>query len=256
MGFDVIYNWLRVKVYSPLETLLHGIAAVVASWSGLGNWQFSIYQRMVSNPQGTWKKWYCPKHKPGRRHGNIGKYKDGAVGLTAGRLNPINVKTKVMQPLSLCVVVFCTSDRSRVCSSVAHSSPPENIHKWDLTWFTPDLSVQAYWPLETILLGIAAVVAHWSALGSRQFPIYQRMVSNPQGTWKNEILSKTGTGPKRSKYRNIGTARSGSWSMVALTAQRLNPIDVKAKVVQPFGLCLCRSFSHVGQITSLLICSP
>ena len=144
MGFDVIYTWLRVKVYSPLETLLNGIAAVVACWSGLGNRQFSIYQRMVSNLQGTWKNWSCPKHKPGRRHRNIGKYKDGAVGLTAVRPNPIDVKMKVMQPLSLCVVVFRTSDRSRVCSSVAHSSPPENIRRWDLTWFAPDLSVQAY----------------------------------------------------------------------------------------------------------------
>ena len=43
--------------------------------------------------------------------------------------------------------------------------------------------------------------------------------------------------------------------MVGLT-ERLNPINVKAKVMQLFGLCLCLSFSHVRQITNLLICSP
>ena len=44
--------------------------------------------------------------------------------------------------------------------------------------------------------------------------------------------------------------------MVGLAAERLNPINVKAKVMKLFGLCLCPSFSHVGQITSLLISSP
>ena len=44
--------------------------------------------------------------------------------------------------------------------------------------------------------------------------------------------------------------------MVGLTAQRLNPINNKAKGLQLLGLCLWRSFSHVGQITSLLIWSP
>ena len=39
--------------------------------------------------------------------------------------------------------------------------------------------------------------------------------------------------------------------MVGLTAECLNPINVKAKVMQRFTLCLRRSFSHVGQITSL-----
>ena len=52
--FDVIYTWPRFKVYSPQETLLPGIA-VVPRWSGLWNRQFTMYQRMVSSPQATWK---------------------------------------------------------------------------------------------------------------------------------------------------------------------------------------------------------
>ena len=49
--FDVIYL-PRFKVYSPRETLLQNIADV-ARWSGLWNRQFTMYQRMVSNPQAT-----------------------------------------------------------------------------------------------------------------------------------------------------------------------------------------------------------
>ena len=56
--------------------------------------------------------------------------------------------------------------------------------------------VEVYSPLETLLQGIRAVVSLWSGLEIRKFTIYLRMVSNPQGTWKNEILSKTETGPK------------------------------------------------------------
>ena len=37
---------------------------------------------------------------------------------------------------------------------------------------------------------------------------------------------------------NVRTARSGSWSMVGLAAERLNLTNAKAKVMQPFGLCL------------------
>ena len=42
--------------------------------------------------------------------------------------------------------------------------------------------------------------------------------------------------------------------MVGLTDERRNPINVKANGMQPFlGLCLCRSFLHVGPMTRLLI---
>ena len=42
--------------------------------------------------------------------------------------------------------------------------------------------------------------------------------------------------------------------MVGLTAEGHCPINIDAKVMQLFVLCL--KFSHVGEITSLLICSP
>ena len=44
--------------------------------------------------------------------------------------------------------------------------------------------------------------------------------------------------------------------MVGLTAEGLSPINVDAKVMQLFVICLCRSFLHIGEITILLICSP
>ena len=51
MRFDVIYTERRDNVYPPLETLLQGIAPVVARRSALGDRKFTIYQLMVSNPQ-------------------------------------------------------------------------------------------------------------------------------------------------------------------------------------------------------------
>ena len=43
--------------------------------------------------------------------------------------------------------------------------------------------------------------------------------------------------------------------MVGWTAERLNRINFKAKVIQLFGLCLCRSLTRVEQVTTLFICS-
>ena len=54
----------------------------------------------------------------------------------------------------------------------------------------------------------------------------------------------------------IRTARSRSWSVVGLTAERLHRINFKAKVNELFGHCLYRSLSHVEQVTNLFICSP
>ena len=45
----------------------------------------------------------------------------------------------------------------------------------------------------------------------------------------------------------------GIYSNVGLTDEGLSTINVEEKVMRLYGLCLCRSLSHVGQITSLLI---
>ena len=48
--FDVIYTRPRFKVHLPRETLMQGVA-VAARWPGSWNRQFTMNQRMVSNPQ-------------------------------------------------------------------------------------------------------------------------------------------------------------------------------------------------------------
>ena len=72
------------------------------------------------------------------------------VGSTTERLNPINVKAKVMQPFGLCLCHV-----GQITSLLIRSS---------------------------LLKGIDAVIARWSGLEIRQFTVYQAIVSNPQGT--------------------------------------------------------------------------
>ena len=73
-----------------------------------------------------------------------------------------------------------------------------------------------YSPRETLLQGIAAVVARWSGLGNRQYTIYQRMMSRLIPSYMKKryfevlytyfevyYLSQTKTGPKTSNYRKI-----------------------------------------------------
>ena len=78
-----------LKVYSPLETLLQGIAPGVARWSGLEIRQFTVYQPIVSNPQGTGKYEILSKTDVGLTTSKyIEKYKDGAIGdLIDGRID-------------------------------------------------------------------------------------------------------------------------------------------------------------------------
>ena len=52
--FGEIHTSPRFKVYSPRETLLQDVD-VVARWSGLWNRQFTMNQRMVSNPPSCMK---------------------------------------------------------------------------------------------------------------------------------------------------------------------------------------------------------
>ena len=61
MGFDVIYTSPRVKVYSSRES----IAAVVVRWCGQRKRQFTFYQRMVRNLQGTCKNVLVSKTEAG-----------------------------------------------------------------------------------------------------------------------------------------------------------------------------------------------
>ena len=70
-------------------------------------------------------------------------------------------------------------------------------------WFTPHLSCQAIFAPRDAASGHRRCRCTLVWLGNRHFTIYERMVSSPQGTWKIEILSKTETGPKTSKYRKI-----------------------------------------------------
>ena len=55
--------------------------------------------------------------------------------------------------------------------------------------------------------------------------------------------------------QNLWTARSGSGSMVGLTAEGIYQINVTAKAMQLSSLSLCRGLSHVEQVTNLLICT-
>ena len=75
------------------------------------------------------------------------------VGLTVERLNPINVKAKLMKPLNICL-----------CRSLSHVGQMTSLRI-----------------RSSLLKGIDAVIARWSGLEIRQFTIYQRMVSRVQG---------------------------------------------------------------------------
>ena len=76
------------------------------------------------------------------------------------------------------------------------------------------------------------------------------MVSNTQAVWKHDIGNNRNRDKNIELSENDWNARLGSSSMVGLEAERLNPINVKSKAMEPFDLYLRRSFAHVKQITS------
>ena len=89
--FGEIHTSPRFKVYSPRETLLQDVD-VVARWSGLWNRQFTMNQRMVSNPPSCMKT--CDVVQNRNRVKDIelfgGKEMDRAIGkLVHGRIESL-----------------------------------------------------------------------------------------------------------------------------------------------------------------------
>ena len=115
---------------------------------------------------------------------------------------------------------------------------------------------KAHSPRETTLQNID-VVTRWSGLWNRQFTIYQRMVSNPQATWKREILSKTETGPKTLNCRKINWPAMGQFvhGRIENRTTYPNQCEIEGNATL-WSLSDAVLHTHFEQITSWLICSP
>ena len=96
----------RIKVYSSQETMLQGIAAVLARWSGKGSDNLQLTKAWWVISKVHEKVRSCSKQKPDQEHSSIGEYMDRTMGkliecrIHRQTLQPINVKAKVMHELA------------------------------------------------------------------------------------------------------------------------------------------------------------
>ena len=118
------------------------------------------------------------------------------------------------------------------------------------------LRVKIYSLLETLLQGIAAVFTLVWAREPKIYNLQTHGACTPRHMKCWYIVKYRNPAKDIEISKSMKTARSGSWSMIGLTAEGPNQINVKEKVLKLSGPCLCPSWSHVWQITNLLICSP